>query len=225
MLYYDKLRYRLMPYIYSLAAATYHNDYTIMRGLIMDFPNDAVKSIGDEYMFGPSLLINPVYTYKDRNRNLYLPAGQGWFDLYSGKYYGGGQKLTVDAPYERMPVFVKEGSIIPLGPEIEYTSQRLADTLTLFVYTGKDVSFNLYEDDDTTYNYEKGMFSTIILTYNEAKQHLTISDRKGNFPGMLMNRVFKIVWVDKNRPRELQLEDVTGEIINYNGKEKIVIKK
>ena len=117
MLFYDKLRYRLMPYIYSLAGRTYHQDYTIMRGLVMDFPGDeAVTNINDQYFFGPSLLINPVYNYKQRNRTVYLPKGQGWYDLYSGTYFEGGHTINADAPYERMPVFVKAGSIIPFGP-------------------------------------------------------------------------------------------------------------
>ncbi len=226
MLYYDKLRYRLMPYIYSLAEATYHNDYTIMRGLVMDFPNDeTVKNIGDQFMFGPSLLINPVYNYKERNKSLYLPAGQGWYDFYSGKYYTGGKRIITDAPYERMPVFVKEGSIIPFGPDLQYTSEKPADTITLFVYTGKDASFNLYEDDGTTYNYEKGLFTNITINYKEAKSKLTILERKGSFAGMLPDRAFKIVWVSKSDPKELQVENATGEIVNYNGKEISISKK
>ncbi|MDQ6845869.1 MAG: DUF5110 domain-containing protein, partial [Bacteroidota bacterium] len=226
MLFYDKLRYRLMPYIYSLAAATYHNDYTIMRGLVMDFSNDTtVTNIGDQYMFGPSLLINPVYNYMERNKKLYLPKGQGWYDLYSGKYYEGGETIMADAPYERMPVFVKEGSVIPFGPDLQYTSQKPADTITLFVYTGKNASFNLCEDDDTTYNYEKGAFSSIDITYNDVKKELTIGERKGSFPGMLANRLFKIVWISKTQPKELQLENVTNEMIGYKGKEIRILKK
>ena len=98
---------------------------------------------------------------------MYLPAGQGWYDLYSGKYFDGGQTINADAPYERMPVFVKEGSIIPTGPDIQYTNEKPADIITLFVYTGKDASFNLYEDEDTNYNYEQGKYAIIPITYNE----------------------------------------------------------
>ena len=146
-----------MPYIYSLAGAAYHDNYTIMRGLAMDFAKDtAVLNIGDQYMFGSSLLINPVCEYKQHNRQLYLPKCAGWYDLYSGKWYAGGQKIVADAPYERMPVFVKAGSIIPFGPELQYTSEKPADTITLNIYTGADASFNLYEDEGTNYNYEKG---------------------------------------------------------------------
>lgn len=218
MLFYNKLRYRLMPYIYTLAAGAYHNDYTIMRGVVMDFPNDnAVKNIGDQFMFGPSLLISPVYSFKERNKNLYLPAGQGWYDLYSGKYFNGGQRINADAPFERMPVFVKEGSIIPFGPDLQYTSEKPADTLTLYVYTGKDASFKLYEDDDTTYNYEKGHFSNIPINYIEGTKKLTIEKREGSFEGMLINRTFKIVWASKLQSKALQLDTEPGEIINYKG--------
>ncbi|MEO8763173.1 MAG: TIM-barrel domain-containing protein [Ginsengibacter sp.] len=219
ILFYNKLRYRLMPYIYTLAGNTYHNDYTIMRGLVMDFPNDtAVKNIGDQFMFGPSLLINPVYSYKATNRSLYLPAGQGWYDLYSGRYFKGGQNIIADAPYDRMPVFVKEGSIIPFGPDLEYTSQKPADTIALYIYTGKDASFKLYEDDDTTYNYEKGSFSNIPINYVEATKKLVIGERRGTFEGMLMSRTFKIVWVNKLQSKELKPDSAGGELITYKGK-------
>lgn len=219
MLYYNKLRYRLLPYIYTLAGMTYHNNYTIMRGLVMDFAKDnAVKNIGDQYMFGPSLLINPVYNYKDRNKSLYLPAGQGWYDLYTGKYIEGGQRITADAPYERMPVFVKEGSVIPFGPELQYTSEKKADTITLNVYTGKDALFNLYEDEDTNYNYEKASFSKIPITYHEATKQLTIGARVGSFAGMLTNRTFKIIWISPTSPKSLDLERVPDKEVFYSGK-------
>ena len=225
MLYYDQLRYRLMPYIYTLAGKTYHDDYTIMRGLVMDFTKDtAVKNIGDQYMFGPSLLINPVYDYKARQRNLYLPSGTGWYDLYSGKYFTGGQRITVDAPYERMPVFVKEGSIIPVGPALQYTSEKPADTITLYVYTGKDASFSLYEDENTNYNYEKGFFSNTLFSYNEKQHQLIVAKRKGNFPGMLTHRVFNVIWINKNKERELNFESKPDAVINYRGDE-VIIKK
>ncbi|MGN6247191.1 MAG: TIM-barrel domain-containing protein [Ginsengibacter sp.] len=223
-LYYDKLRYRLLPYIYSLAGAAYHDNYTIMRGLAMDFEKDtAVLNIGDQYMFGPSLLINPVYEYKQRQRELYLPQSAGWYNLYSGKFYAGGQKINADAPYERMPVFVKAGSIIPFGPELQYTSEKPADTITLNVYTGADASFNLYEDEGTNYNYEKGDYSNIPLHYNEDTKMLTIGKRKGEFEGMLKNRVFKITWINKNENIGLDVRSKPDAMVKYNG-EKILIK-
>ncbi len=219
MLYYNKLRYRLMPYIYTLAGKTYHDDYTIMRGLVMDFSKDTgVRNIGDQYMFGPSLLINPVYDYKARKKNLYLPSGTGWYDLYSGRYFQGGQRITTDAPYERMPVFVKEGSIIPAGHDLQYTSQKPADTITLHIYIGKDAVFTLYEDEDTNYNYEKGAFSNIPFIYNEAKKQLIIGERKGSFQGMLQNRIFKVVWISKSNPKVMNFENMEGSSAQYNGK-------
>jgi alpha-D-xyloside xylohydrolase len=224
MLYYDKLRYRLMPYIYSLAGMAYHNDYTLMRGLIMDYGHDEkVKNIADEYLFGTALLINPVYKYGATNRSVYLPKGNGWYNLYDGKYTAGGQTITADAPYDRIPVYVKEGSIIPFGPEIQYTGEKPADPITLYVYTGKDTEFTLYEDEGTNYNYEKGAFSTIQLTYSEAGKTLTIGNRKGSFTNMISSRKFNIIWVSKNKAVPLQFELNSKQQINYEGK-KVILK-
>ncbi|HEY2726237.1 MAG TPA: TIM-barrel domain-containing protein, partial [Parafilimonas sp.] len=218
MLYYDKLRYKLLPYIYSLAGASYLNDYTIMRGLAMDFATDSlVKNINDEYMFGSSLLINPVYTFKARSRQVYLPANNGWYDFYSGKYFNGGKTITADAPYEKIPVFIKAGSIIPFGPEIEYTNQKPADTITLFVYAGKNASFSLYEDEDTNYNYENGMYAIIPVNYNEENKTLTIGKRQGSFSGMLTNRKFNVVWVDEKHPVGIDDKNQNKTIVSYNG--------
>ena len=223
-LYYDKLRYRLMPYIYSLAGAAYHENSTIMRGLVMDFAKDtAVLNIGDQYMFGPSLLINPVYEYKQRNRDLYLPKCAGWYDLYSGKWYSGGQKINAEAPYERMPLFVKAGSIIPFGPQLQYTSEKPADTITLNIYTGADASFNLYEDEGTNYNYEKGAFSIIPVKYNEATKTITIGDRKGAFNGMLAKRTFRINLITPTEAKPLDFEAKCDKEVFYEGI-KLIIK-
>jgi alpha-D-xyloside xylohydrolase len=222
-LYYDKLRYRLLPYIYSLAGAAYHDNYTIMRGLAMDFAKDtAVLNIDDQYLFGPSLLINPVCEYKQRSRKLYLPKTTGWYDLYSGKWYAGGQTITADAPYERMPVFVKEGSIIPFGPELQYVSEKPADTIVLNVYTGKKASFNLYEDEGTNYNYEKGAYATIPISYNETTKTITIGDRTGSFNGMLAQRVFRINAISPGKTKSLDFDAGEKRVI-YTGK-KITIK-
>lgn len=223
MLYYNKLRYRLMPYIYTLAGDTYHKDATIMRGLVFDFAADpTVTNIGDQYMFGPSLLINPVHEYKSRKRTLYLPAGQGWYDLYTGKYTAGGQTVTVDAPYETMPVFVKEGAIIPAGPALQFTGEKLADPITLYVYAGKDGSFTLYEDEGLNYNYEKNAFAAITFNYNETTKTLTIEDRKGNFSGMLKKRTFYIRLISKEQPAGIDFEERTGLKVTYTGKKQVV---
>ncbi len=221
MLYYNKLRYRLMPYIYSLTGAVYHDDYTIMRGLAMDFPFDKrVQNIGDEYMFGPSFLVCPVYEYKSRKRDVYFPNNGGWFNVYTGEYLAGGQKVNVDAPYERMPLFVREGSIIPIGPKIEYTDQKKDSLTDICIYAGKDATFKLYEDEGTNYNYENGKFSIIQFDYSEDQRLLTIQKRKGNFDGMEPGKTFRIKIITRNNPVPMLLEE--GEetkTIHYNGEE------
>lgn len=218
MLYYSKLRYRLMPYIYSLAGKTYHQDYTIMRGLVMDFPHDLkAAALNDTYMFGPALLINPVLGYKERDRKVYLPDGQGWYELYTGKYYTGGQEIKAEAPYAHIPVFVKEGSIIPSGPELQYTSEKPADPLTLFVYTGKDASFSLYEDEGLNYNYEKGAFSTLTFNYQERSKTLTVEDRKGSYPGMLKNRTIHVVFISAAHPKGMSFNLKPDRTLKYSG--------
>jgi alpha-D-xyloside xylohydrolase len=226
MVYYDKLRYRLMPYIYSLAGMTHFNDYTIMRPLIMDFNGDPeIYNISDQYMFGPSLLVAPVYKYKSRSREVYLPASSGWYDFYSGKYLKGGQRFIADAPYEKLPLFVREGTILPVGPEIQYTSEKKPDTLIIFVYTGKDCDFKLYEDEGSNYNYEKGSYSTILFSYNEAKREVTIGERKGSFSGMLKTRTFKIVFISKEKMVTFNPEITPDVTTNYDGNERKVIQQ
>lgn len=218
MLYYDKLRYRLMPYIYSLAGAAYHNDGTMMRGLVMDFAGDtAVTNIADQYLFGPSLLVNPVYTYGQRSKEVYLPKGTGWYNFYNGEYQNGGNRINAEASYERMPLFVKAGSILPLGPEMQYTSEKPADEITLVVYTGSDGSFTLYEDEGTNYNYEKGAFATIPMKYDEATKTINIGARKGSFNGMLKQRKFHIVWVTKENKKGFDVQPVADQTVLYTG--------
>lgn len=217
MVYYTKLRYRLMPYIYSLAGAAYHDDYTIMRGLVMDFNYDPkVRDIADQYMFGPSIMVAPVHAYKATSRKVYLPAGMAWYDFYSGKRYEGGQTITIDAPLERIPLFVKEGSVIPAGPEIQYTTEKPAALITLYVFPGKHASFTLYEDENTNYNYEKGKFATIVFDYDDATRTVAIRDRKGSFPGMLEKRNFDVVWVSDHQGG-VGLESPPHQEVAYSG--------
>lgn len=214
IVYYNRLRYKLMPYIYSLAGKTYHNDYTVMRALPMDFPSDtAVRNIADQFMFGPSLLVNPVYHYQARERKLYLPSGAGWYDFYTAVYLPGGQHITAPAPLERMPLYVKEGAILPFGPDIQYTGEKPADTISLYVYTGRDASFRLYEDENTNYGYEEGRFLNIPIRWQEASRTLTIGAQEGSFPGMLKKRWFRIVYIN---PGEAAEKD--GGMITYTGK-------
>lgn len=222
VVYYTKLRYNLMPYIYSMAGMTYFEDYTIMRPLVMDFTADAkVNNVGDQFMFGPALMVAPVYTYGARSREVYFPEGCGWYDFYSGKYVAGGQQLTVDAPYERIPLYVREGAIIPYGPDMQYSNEKPAEEITLYVYAGQNGSFMLYEDEGVNYNYEKGQYAAIPFTYNDAEGTLTIGERTGEFPGMLKERSFKVVKVSKDQPKPFNL-NAKGTVVKYDGKQQTV---
>ena len=226
MLYYNKLRYRLMPYVYSMTGAIYHDDYTMMRGLAMDYSHDRkVFDIDDQYMFGPSFMVCPISDYKVRQREVYFPSGNGWFEFHSGKYYSGGVKATVDAPYEHIPLFVPEGSIIPFGSEIEYASQKSDEPYTLVVYTGKDGNFKLYEDEGTNYNYENGSYATIDVNYSETAKTLTIGAVSGQFKGMPEKIQFRIIWVSKDEPLAFTFNSLTkGQVYDYDGLQ-LIIKK
>ena len=220
IVYYHKLRYRMMPYLYSMAGWAHFKDYTLMRALVMDFADDKnVLDIPDQWMFGPAFMACPVATYKARNRQVYFPKQSGWYDLYSGEFINGGQKLIVDAPYGRIPVYVREGSIIPFGPEIQWSDEKPAELINLYVYTGADGQFQLYEDEGTNYNYEKGKYATIDFKYDETTRTLTIGERKGNFKGMLKQRRFNVVVITRDNPRELDLENPAGQLVEYNGKQ------
>ena len=191
-----------------------------MRGLVMDFNGDReVLNIKDQWMFGPALMACPVGYYKARTRSVYFPKQTGWYDLYTGEYIQGGQCLIVDAPYERIPVFVREGSIIPFGPEIQYCDEKPAELINLYVYAGKDGQFLLYEDEGVNYNYEKGKYATIDITYDDALKTLTFGKRKGQFDGMLKQRRFNVVLISKDTPKALNLENPEGVLVNYNGKQ------
>ena len=217
ILWYMRLRYRLMPYIYSLAGAVHFDDYTIMRGLPMDFPDDPeVRDLSDQWLFGPALMPCPVYEYKSRSRNVYFPAG-GWYDFYSGAYLLDDGRKTVDAPYSRMPLYVRAGSIIPFGPAMQWSDEKPADDILLAVYAGADACFNLYEDENVNYNYEKGFFANIPIAWDDAARTLTIGERKGSFDGMLQNRTFRVVVIDPSHPWAYN-PDAPGEAVQYDGK-------
>jgi alpha-D-xyloside xylohydrolase len=220
MVYYDKLRYQLMPYIYSLAALTYFNDYTIMRAMVMDFSGDKnVLNTGDQYLFGPSLLVAPVYKYKSRSREVYFPGPAGWYDFYNGTFIEGGHKLNVEAPYERIPLFVKAGSIIPTGPVTQYTDEKPGAPLTIYIYTGGNCAFTLYEDEGTNYNYMKGKFTAIKFSWNENNGILKISGRIGSYIDMPGSRLFRIVWIDKEHPGGFSSDPVPDAFVTYEGNE------
>jgi alpha-D-xyloside xylohydrolase len=233
LLNYDNLRYRLLPYIYSLAWKVTNEGYTIMRSLAFDFPDDdAIKSIPDQYMFGPAIMVNPVtkslYNLSNgqdikKTRKVYLPKMSDWYDFWTGKLIAGGQTIDADAPIETIPLYVRAGSIIPMGPYLQYATEKAADPIEIRVYTGANADFVLYEDENDTYNYESGKYSTITMNWNEAEKTFTIKDRNGKFPGMLENRTFKIVWVNSNNGTGVEPAK-KAEIIQYTGKE-IKIKK
>ena len=217
--YYDKLRYRLMPYLYSLAGWAHFKDYTLMRAMVMDFNGDReVENIGNQWMFGPALMACPVGYYKARNRSVYFPAQCGWYNLYTGEKVDGGQRLIVDAPYERIPVFVRSGAIIPFGPEMEWSDEKPAELINLYVYAGQNGSFQLYEDEGTNYNYEKGKYATIDITYDDATRTVSFGARKGQFNGMLKNRRFNVVLITGDAPKPLNLDNPEGKMVQYSGK-------
>ena len=217
---YDKLRYRLMPYLYSMAGMVHFKDYTMMRGLVMDFNgDDNVYDIKDQWMFGSALMACPVGEYQKYSRNVYLPKQKGWYDFYTGKHYTGGQTIVADAPFDKIPVFVPEGSILPIGPEMEWSDQKKAELIDLYVYAGKDGSYTLYEDEGTNYNYEKGKYAMIDFKYNDAQKTITIAARKGAFDGMLQKRRFNIVLVsDKNQQGISLAKAPKGKMVKYAGK-------
>ncbi len=199
IVYYTKLRYRLMPYIYSLAGMTYFKDYTIMRPLVMDFMADAnVLNVSDTYMFGPAFMAAPVYEYGARTRDIYFPECEGWYDFYTGRYQEGGVRRTVDAPYGRVPLYVRAGSVVPFGPDMQWSDEKPADVIDLYVYQGADGSFTLYEDENVNYNYEKGAYAMIDFTYDDSMRLLSIGECKGEFPGRLEERTFNVIPVSKD---------------------------
>jgi alpha-D-xyloside xylohydrolase len=215
MEYYDRLRYRLMPYIYTLAGDSYWRDGTIMRGLVMDFPADRrAWRIKDEYLFGPAVLVAPVTDYKARSRGVYLPAGASWYDFYTGKVRRGGQLIAAAAPYERMPLFVRAGSIIPTGPAVQYALEQANPDLTLNVYTGANGSGSVYEDDGTSRQYLSGKFARIPLRYDERTKTLTIGAREGTWPGMAATRPIRVRWITPGRALNLDAADAT---VTYSG--------
>jgi alpha-D-xyloside xylohydrolase len=214
----SRLRYRLMPYIYTLAANTYHGDGTIMRGLVMDFPLDRQAfDIKDQYMFGPAFLVNPVYEYRARSRKVYLPAGARWYDFYSGEVHEGGQQIEAAAPLARMPLFVRAGSIVPVGPAIQYTNEKPDAPITLYVYEGANGKFDLYEDDGVTYGYERGEFARIPMHYDDATGELSIGARDGTYPGMPQKRTFAMRWISPGEADAANFDTPADATLEYTG--------
>lgn len=216
---YDKLRYRLMPYLYSMAGMVHLKDYTMMRGLVMDFNgDDKVLDIKDQWMFGSALMACPVGEYQKYSREVYLPKQKGWYDFYTGAYHAGGQTIVADAPYDKIPVFIPEGAILPIGPEMQWSDEKKPELIDLYVYAGKDGSYTLYEDEGTNYNYEKGKYAVIDFKYDDARKQVTIGARKGSFDGMLQKRRFKIILVDQKKQQGVNLaKSPKGKVVKYSG--------
>ena len=226
-----RLRYRLIPYLYSTAWQVTSSNDSYMRPLFADFASDKrVWNLTDELMFGRSILacpiVNPQYTeekiirtdamtgwnrqevrsQKDEGQGVdwtapktatkYLPKGTDWYDFWTGERLKGGRDVTLQSSIDRVPMFVRAGSILPLGPEEQYVGEKPWDNLEMRIYPGADGSFTLYEDEGDNYNYEKGYYSTITFTWNDKARTLTIGTRQGGYQGMLLSRKFTIVLPD-----------------------------
>lgn len=227
LLKYDNLRYRLLPYIYSLSAKVTMDNYTIMRSLAFDFPKDPkVYSIPDQYLFGPAFMVNPVteqlYTAPGadgttKTRKVYFPKNADWYDFWTGKKIRGGETIDATSPIDIMPLYVKAGSIVPMGPLIEYATEKPADPIELRIYPGADGTFHFYEDANDNYNYEKGEYATFNFTWNDKRKELNISARKGSFPGMLQKRTVNIVIVKENSGTGEEETKRFDKVVKYDG--------
>ena len=222
-----RLRYQLMPYIYSLAGQIAHEDYTMIRALPFDFRSDpATYDISDQFMFGPALLVNPVtkpmhygpnsvpLTGTEKTRPVYLPAGSDWYNFWTGERFAGGQTLNAHADLETMPLYVRAGSIIPLGPDICYTDEQPQTMVKLRIYPGQDGTFTLYQDEGDNYNYEKGFFTTIQLRWEDKNRRLIFEKRKGKYPGMSKTLEFRISVVGETHECQI-MYDGTQMIVSF----------
>jgi alpha-D-xyloside xylohydrolase len=217
-----RLRYRLMPYIYSVIGMVTHEDYTLMRALTFDFRHDPkTYNIEDQFMFGPALMVCPVTQPMyyaagsesledvEKVRSVYLPAGSDWYDYWTGEFYLGGQTIIAPAPLNQIPLYARAGSIIPMGPDIQYSDEQPHAPLGLHIYPGQDGHFTLYEDEGDNYNYEQGAFTKIPIRWQEDHQRLVIDNRQGSYPGMINNRKFQITIISKKNnidEKSFQLE-------------------
>jgi alpha-D-xyloside xylohydrolase len=219
LIQYDNLRYRLMPYIYSLAARVSTGDYTLERPLVMDFRADPnTWNIGDQFLFGPALLINPVTEAGATERRIYLPKGL-WYDFWTGETKQGGMHLQVPAPLDRIPVYVRAGSILPLGPEEQYANEHPNGPIELRLYPGADGSFTLYQDEGDTYNYEKGQSSIVPITWSDANRTLTLGARKGSFPAMPEQTTFHILLARPGHGTGETVNTQPDKTVVYSGSE------
>lgn len=224
LLKYDNLRYRLLPYNYSLGWKVSNEGYTIMRNLVFDFRTDPnTQSIPDQYMYGPAFLVNPVTdSLTTGTRKLYLPTGTKWYDFWTGKAFAGGQTINASAPIETMPLYVRAGSVVPMSPFVQYAEEKTAEPMEIRIYAGADGSFTLYSDENDTYNYEKGAYATVAMQWNDKKKTLTIDDRKGSFPGMETEQKFNIVLVSQSDGTGIDIAKNPVKSVVYTGKKMII---
>lgn len=238
---YINLRYALLPYLYSTGWQVTDNAGSFLRALFMDFNEDKkVHTISNQYMFGKAFLVTPVtrnmYVFSDKEQwkdpyedfsktgtqDVYLPKGTKWFDFWTGEMLNGGQMVTKEVPIDIIPLYVRAGSIVPFGPKVQYSTEKKWNNLEIRIYPGADGEFVLYEDENDNYNYEKGAYSTIKFTWDDANRTLNIADREGTFPGMLKSRKFNIVVVNKeNGTGSVQSTKFTKSV-SYGGKKKSV---
>ena len=215
---FDRLRYRLLPYVYSVAWLTTHDRYTPMRPLVMDFRTDTRAAEHRRSVHVRAGVPREPRHGTCRYDEAPLPSRTKWFDFWTGREQAGGGAIDAAAPIDRMPLFVRAGSIVPLGPDLEWASQKPADPLELRVYRGADGAFTLYEDEGDSYNYEKGQFATVPFAWNEASQTLTIGERQGAFAGLLKERRFHVVFVGAGRGVGIEPEAKPDHVVTYTGR-------
>jgi alpha-D-xyloside xylohydrolase len=211
------LRYSLLPYIYSTSWDVTAHQSSMMRALVMDYAHDKqALDINDEFIFGNSLLVSPVTQPMHSNpfvsKDVYLPKGNDWYDFWTGEKFKGGQTIKKEVPLDIIPLYVKAGTILPVGPKVQYATEKKWDNLEIRIYEGAAGEFTLYEDENDNYNYEKGACSTITFSWNDKNKSLTIGDCKGSFPGMITSRRFNIVIVGKN----------FNKVVSYTGKKETI---
>lgn len=221
---YLDFRYRMLPYIYSEAAAVTFRGSTLMRPFVMDFADDSkALECRHSYMFGPSLLVAPVVYPGLKEASVYLPGnGTGWYDFWSGKKFNGGNTVSIPVSLEKIPLFVKEGSIIPLGEPKQHTGEKKDDVWEIRIYPGKNARYTVYEDEGTNYNYEKGQYSTFDLIWDDNSQTLTLSDRKGSFTNMVEQRKLRIVKVSSRKGTGMKVSGRADKTITYKGNQMVV---
>lgn len=241
---YINIRYSLLPYIYSISWNVTAKQSSMMRALVMDFASDKqALNINDEFMFGSSLLVNPVtqpmYSKIEvhgadsvrvedyssvKTKDVYLPKGSDWYDFWTGEKYNGAQTVKKEVPLDIIPLYVKAGSILPIGPKVQFATEKKWDNLEIRIYEGANGEFTLYEDENDNYNYEKGAYSTVMFSWNDKQHLLTIGDRKGSFPGMIADRKFNVVFVGKNKGAGTEPIEKFDKVVSYSGK-KVTIGK